>query len=184
MPVSRFVPSRVPVRHRVQPSAVSRMLRFDPARSGASTVTTDRTRRVGGPTPLLVLEAASTGFEGLEVVERRAIEAARELRRQGVAAGRSGLTDVVQGLDALVKLAASAAASLGEDLAFFEEEELHASERTRAVVNELIRGEQSGDAAALAQILEQRLVPTLAVWRAVFESMAGLSDPGPFGDAA
>jgi hypothetical protein len=137
------------------------------------------------PGGALVAEAVATGFEGLAALEQRTAQVAREFRQGRTDSGGRGLAALVQGLDAIVTLATTAAESLGEDLdILFDEGGLGATEITRRVVLELAADQTIDDFSALADTLEWRLVPALAAWRAVFESLGGSPEPGPYGHAA
>src|SRR5262249_12846814 len=146
MSVTHFIPSGLRVSHRVKPREMPVTLRFPLAHRTSSAVTTERRRAVGDPANVpsvtipaddpLVAEAVTTGFESLAILERRTREVVRELRWQRLANGRRGLTELVHGTQALVMLAASTSAAVGQELDLMVQADgLSASEATRRAVN-------------------------------------------------
>ena len=196
MSVTHVIPGGLSGGRRVKPQAVPTPLRFATGRWPVLVVTSDRARRVGRPTPArtpsalpidpLVAEAASTGLESLSLVEQRAFEVALDFRWNRLSSGRRGLVDLVNDVQAIVKLALSAAETSGTDLEFLcETDGRGASEATRRVVRALVADQLSEDWLALADTIEHRFVPVLDAWRAVFDALTTSPDDfDPSGFAA
>jgi hypothetical protein len=196
MSVTHVIPGGLSESRRVKSQAVSTPLRFGARRRPVLAVTSDRTRRVGRPTVTvrradadvdpLVAEAAATGIESLGLLEQRAFEAALDFRWNRVVSGRRGLGDLVNGIQSIVTLAVSAAEATGVDLeCLCAIDGRGASEATRRAVTGLIADQQSEDWNGLANTIEQRFIPALDCWRAVFDALTGANDDfDPSGFAA
>ncbi|MCC7010609.1 MAG: hypothetical protein IT184_17500 [Acidobacteria bacterium] len=196
MSLALFVPSRDRKRGPAQRRAVP--IAFPPRQLAATVpaVTAHRTRRVGSPaglssTPRLAsdpvfYETAVAGLEALAVLERRGRDVAHDLRWRHAASARTGLLELIHGVQALVALATTAADARGDDFDLLNESEGYAAgELTRRAVHELIARQATDDWTALADVLERALLPALRAWRAVFEAFLDPQcDPDPGGWAA
>jgi hypothetical protein len=196
MSVTHVIPGGLTEGRRVNSPAIPAPLRFRPRPRAVPAVTSGRAPRVGWPTigqpanavdvDPLVVEAAAAALESLDLIERRALEAALDFRWSRVAQGQAGLADLVNGVQSIVRLAVSAAESTGIDLEFLcDTDGRGASEATRHAVHRLIADQDAGDWAALASTLQQQFIPALASWRAVFQALTGAGgDFDPSGRAA
>jgi hypothetical protein len=196
MSVTHVIPGGLKEGRRVNSPAIPAPLRFRSRPRTVPQVTSVRAPRVGWPTiaqpgvaagidPLLA-EAATTALDSLDLLERRALEAALDFRWSRTDRGRAGLADLVNGVQSIVRLAVSAAEAAGVDLEFLcDPDGRGASEMTRRAVHRLVADQESGDWAALASTLQQHFIPAIACWRAVFEALIGAGgDFDPSGWAA
>jgi hypothetical protein len=195
MSVTHVIPGGLKEGRRVNSPAIPAPLRFRARLRAVPSVTSGRAPRVGRPTiarpgiadidPLLG-EAATTAFESLDLLERRALETALDFRWSRIAQGRAGLLDLVMGVQSIVRLAVSSAEATGMDLEFLcDTDGRGASEATRRAVHRLIADQDAADWSALASTLQQQFIPALASWRAVFLALIGAGgDFDPSGRAA
>lgn len=202
MSVTHFIPSGLRPSRSVKPHAIPVTLRFTLPSTSPDGVPARRPRAVGAPTSRrgsrpsglspIAVEAVSTGFESLTLLERRTREVARDFRWNRVETGLEGLADLVHGTQALVTLATSTASAI--DDAADRSAEAHgfsAAETTRQVIGRLIAGQTRADWRAIADTLEHGFPLALAAWRTVFDTFATTTaatvpndDPDPSGHAA
>lgn len=136
------------------------------------------------PAEALVREAADTALESIETLERQALDVARRFRRGARAEAQSGLLQLMQSTQTLLRLAAMAAGASGTDLeTLCERHALHPEAQTTRALNELIRQQMAEDWAALAAALDQLFLTALGTWRRVFIVLGGVPT-GPYGHAA
>jgi hypothetical protein len=139
-----------------------------------------------GPEVALIAEAVATALGSLGALEWHIEEVADAFRWGRIAEGHRGLTDLVQNIRMLLKLASMTAQATGNDLqSLCGPDGLRADEDTRSAVELVIERQMSDDWAGLADALEQELMYALTQWRLVFEALgASLTDDDPPGRAA
>jgi hypothetical protein len=151
--------------------------------TGVGMPTIDPPADVPLPTAALVQEAVATALDSLGALEHQARDVARRFRRPPVAEAQFGLTQLVQSMQTLLRLAEMTATASGTDLeSLCEAEGLTAPAETNAAVSSLIREQMAGDWRAVAGVLERPFLSALGAWRRVFEVLG--PDPGPYGTAA
>jgi hypothetical protein len=178
MAVTPFIPLPRPGRFAVKSHAVLAFPPVDRRRAAPAGVTASRPAPVGWPTTggaaapdhhvgSLVAEAITAGRESLDLLEERARQAARACRWRRDTTGRDALAAVVDGLQAVVQLAAAAADAVGLDLDALC---MHCG------------------VDVLAGTIEQDLLAVLSDWRLVLDLLGsgplGPSTPDPGGFAA
>jgi len=156
-----------------------------PRRPGVGTPTHPaRPGATAPPVDALVGRAVELAFDSLNRIEREATRVARWFRANARREAHQGLTDLVNMTQSMASLATAAASAIGIDFDdFCATRGLPAESTTTALLNELLRHQQTDNTHALATVLERRLAETLDVWRRVFVALAG-GPTDPSGQAA
>lgn len=173
-------------RHRIRP-ILSTAAQLSPRRSVVA-VPTHRTGGVGTPSgggsgpavaPELapVEEAVAMAFETLDKLQQRAREVAEGFRWNHVQEANSGLGELVQSTQLLLRLAMATASATGADLAALcAADGVRVDEETRAAVDQLIARQFAEDWLGVADTIDENFAPALAQWRAVFEAIGAPPD--------
>jgi hypothetical protein len=176
-------------RHRIRP-ILSTAAQVRPRRAVVA-VPVHRTEGVGAPSggglgtavgpELPPVEAAvAMALQTLDLLQRRAAEVAEGFRWHHVEEANTGLGELVQSTQMLLRLAMATANATGADLAALcAADGVRVDEETRAAVDQLISRQFAEDWLGVADTIDENFAPALAQWRVVFEALGEPpDDPG------
>jgi hypothetical protein len=130
-------------------------------------------------------DAVVVALETLELLQRRSHEVAEGFRRNRIQEANNGLSEIVQSIGTLLRLAVAAARATGANLtSIWTANGSRIDEDTCAAVDRLIAQQFAANWVGLADTLDADFTPALAQWRFVFEAIGSPDDDDNGGRAA
>jgi len=130
-------------------------------------------------------DAVVVALETLELLQRRAHEVAEGFRGNRIQEANNGLSEIVQSIGTLLRLAVAAARATGANLtSILTGSGARIDQDTCAAVDRLIAQQFAANWTGLADTLDADFTPALAQWRFVFEAIGSPDDDDNGGRAA